>query len=42
MTKLAMYLISVILVVVGALAFLPALALGPIVEHFLMGEKVWF
>jgi K+-transporting ATPase ATPase A chain len=25
-------------IVVGALTFFPALSLGPIVEHFLMGE----
>ena len=30
-------------VIVGALTFLPALALGPIVEHFLMtGSAVLF
>jgi K+-transporting ATPase ATPase A chain len=30
-------------VIVGALTFLPALALGPIVEHFLMiGSKILF
>jgi K+-transporting ATPase ATPase A chain len=34
-------LISVILIV-GALTFFPALALGPIVEHFLMSAKVLF
>jgi len=30
-------LVSVILIV-GALTFFPALSLGPIVEHFLMGH----
>jgi potassium-transporting ATPase potassium-binding subunit len=34
-------LISVILIV-GALTFFPALALGPIVEHFLMSARVLF
>jgi len=29
-------------VIVGALTFLPALAMGPIVEHFLMGAKSLF
>jgi len=31
-----------VVIIVGALAFLPALALGPLVEHLLMLEKVWF
>jgi K+-transporting ATPase ATPase A chain len=32
-----------VVVIVGALTFLPALALGPVVEHFLMsGSKVLF
>jgi K+-transporting ATPase ATPase A chain len=34
-------LISVILIV-GALTFFPALALGPIVEHFLTSARVLF
>jgi K+-transporting ATPase ATPase A chain len=34
-------LISVILIV-GALTFFPALALGPIVEHFLMSARTLF
>lgn len=29
-------------VLIGALNFLPALALGPIVEHFLMGQGKLF
>jgi K+-transporting ATPase ATPase A chain len=34
-------LISVILII-SALTFFPALALGPIVEHFLMSTRVLF
>jgi K+-transporting ATPase ATPase A chain len=34
-------LVGVVLIV-GALTFFPALALGPIVEHFLMGTGVLF
>jgi K+-transporting ATPase ATPase A chain len=34
--------LAMVVVIVGALAFLPALALGPLVEHLLMLEKVWF
>ena len=30
--------VAVIVIVVGALTFFPALSLGPIVEHFLMQE----
>jgi K+-transporting ATPase ATPase A chain len=29
-------LLAIMVVIVGALAFLPALALGPIVEHLMM------
>jgi K+-transporting ATPase ATPase A chain len=29
-------------VLVGALTFLPALAMGPVVEHFLMGSGTLF
>jgi K+-transporting ATPase ATPase A chain len=32
-------LLTGVVVIVGALTFLPALALGPIVEHFLMGSS---
>jgi potassium-transporting ATPase potassium-binding subunit len=30
-------LLASVILIVGALTFLPALTLGPIVEHFLMG-----
>jgi K+-transporting ATPase ATPase A chain len=31
-----------VVIIVGGLTFFPALALGPIVEHFLMGEGATF
>jgi len=40
-TTFVVLLVSVILIV-GALSFFPALVLGPIVEHFLMGQGVTF
>ncbi|MBP7951259.1 MAG: potassium-transporting ATPase subunit KdpA [Verrucomicrobiales bacterium] len=36
-TTFTILLIATVLLI-GALNFLPALALGPIVEHFLMGK----
>ncbi len=32
------WLIAVVILIVGALTFLPALALGPIVEHLMLGR----
>ena len=31
-----------VIIIVGALSFLPALALGPIVQHLLLGMGVFF
>ena len=41
-TPLFAALLVGVVVIVGALTFLPALALGPIVEHFLMGAGTLF
>jgi K+-transporting ATPase ATPase A chain len=34
--------LAAVVIIVGALSFLPALALGPIVEHFLLGQGATF
>jgi K+-transporting ATPase ATPase A chain len=41
-TSLFTWLLIGVVIIVAALTFLPALALGPIVEHFQMnGQKTW-
>ena len=37
-TTLFVVLLTSVVVIIGALTFLPALALGPIVEHLTKGE----
>ncbi len=36
------FLLASVILIVGALTFFPALSLGPIVEHFLMGAGKLF